>query len=122
MGPLAGYRILELAGIGPGPMCAMLLADMGATVLRLDRRVAADDLGIVRPERFHVINRGRRSAAIDLKPPDGVALVLDTVGRADALVAGFRPGTMARLVLGPRPFPQRTPRSASRPTTGQAHF
>src|SRR3546814_12157410 len=63
--PLAGYRILELAGIGPGPMCAMLLADMGATVLRLDRRVAADDPGIVRPERFHVINRGRRTAAND---------------------------------------------------------
>src|SRR3546814_13429877 len=110
MGPLAGYRIRELAGIGPGPMCAMLLADMGATVLRLDRRVAADDLGIVRPERFNVINRGRRSAAIDLKHPDGVALVLDLVGRADALIEGFRPGTMERLGLGPEPCLQRNPR------------
>ena len=101
MGPLAGYRILEFAGIGPGPMAAMLLADMGATVLKLDRVEAAADLGIASPDRFKVTHRGRRSAAIDLKKPEGVALALDLVAGADALIEGFRPGTMERLGLGP---------------------
>lgn len=110
MGPLAGYRILEFAGIGPGPFAAMLLADMGATVLRLDRPAPAEDLGIERPERFNLLNRGRRSAAVDLKRPDGVALALDLVGRADALIEGFRPGTMERLGLGPEVCLARNPR------------
>jgi alpha-methylacyl-CoA racemase len=102
MGPLAGFRIIEFAGIGPGPMCAMLLADMGATVLRLDRPVQAG-LGIERPENFNLLNRGRVSALIDLKAKEGVALALDLVARADALIEGFRPGTMERLGLGPEP-------------------
>jgi len=110
MGPLAGYRILEFAGIGPGPMAAMLLADMGATVLRLDRPAPADDLGISRPERFNLLNRGRRSVAIDLKHPDGAALALDLAGRADGLIEGFRPGTMERLGVGPDVCLGRNPR------------
>ncbi|MEQ9331866.1 CaiB/BaiF CoA-transferase family protein [Thalassobaculum sp.] len=110
MGPLAGVRILEFAGIGPGPMAAMLLADMGATVLKLDRIEAAGDLGIASPDRFKVTHRGRRSAAIDLKQPEGVALALDLVARADALVEGFRPGTMERLGLGPDDCLARNPR------------
>ena len=110
MGPLTGYRVLEFAGIGPAPMCAMLLADMGATVLRLDRPMAAGYLGIDMPARFELANRGRRSAAVDLKRPEGVALVLDLTGRADALIEGFRPGTMERLGLGPEPCLTRNPK------------
>ena len=110
MGPLAGVRILEFAGIGPGPMAAMLLADMGATVLRLDRIEAAGDLGIASPDRFKVTHRGRRSAAIDLKRPEGVALALDLAAGADALLEGFRPGTMERLGLGPDACLARNPR------------
>jgi alpha-methylacyl-CoA racemase len=102
MGPLAGFRILEFAGIGPGPLCAMLLADMGATVLRLDRP-AETRLGIERPENFNLLNRGRVSTLIDLKAKEGIALALDLVVRADALIEGFRPGTMERLGLGPEP-------------------
>ena len=102
MGPLAGFRILEFAGIGPGPMCAMLLADMGATVLRLDRPAQAG-LGIERQEIFNLLNRGRVSALIDLKAKEGITLALDLVARADALIEGFRPGTMERLGLGPEP-------------------
>jgi alpha-methylacyl-CoA racemase len=100
MGPLTGYRIVEFAGIGPTPMCAMLLADMVATVLRLDRP-AASDLGIQRPARFALLNRGRKSVSVDLKMPEGIALALDLVARADAILEGFRPGAMERLGLGP---------------------
>jgi len=110
MGPLAGIRILEFAGIGPGPMAAMLLADLGAEVLRLDRIEAAGDLGIGMPDRFKVTNRGRRSAAVDLKNPEGIALVLQLAGQADALIEGFRPGTMERLGLGPDVCLARNPR------------
>jgi alpha-methylacyl-CoA racemase len=102
MGPLAGFRIIEFAGIGPGPMCAMLLADMGATVLRLDRPAQAG-LGIERPENFDLLNRGRVSALVDLKAKEGITLALDLVARADAIIEGFRPGTMERLGLGPEP-------------------
>ncbi|MCL2429061.1 MAG: CoA transferase, partial [Alphaproteobacteria bacterium] len=87
MGPLAGFRILEFAGIGPGPMCAMLLADMGADVLRLDRLVETS-LGIDRPENFNILNRGRVSVLVDLKSKAGTALALDLVGEADALIEG----------------------------------
>ncbi|SEC07973.1 alpha-methylacyl-CoA racemase [Rhizobiales bacterium GAS191] len=109
MGPLAGFRVVEFAGIGPGPMCAMLLADMGATVLRLDRPTVSN-LGIERPERFNLLNRGRQSAIVDLKRPEGIALALDLVSEADALLEGFRPGTMERLGLGPEPCLGRNPR------------
>src|SRR3546814_20859744 len=90
----------------------MLLADMGATVLRLDRRVAADDLGIVRPERFHVLHLGRRSAPVDLKHPDGVAPVPDHVGSADALFEGFTPRPLGRSPPGPE-LPLHPPPPAS---------
>ncbi len=105
MGPLSGYRILELAGIGPGPFCAMMLADHGAEVLRIDRRTAAG-----RGSRHDVLARGRRSVAVDLKDPRGVELVLRLVERADALVEGFRPGVTERLGIGPDTCLERNPR------------
>jgi len=99
-GPLAGIRVLEFAGIGPGPLCGMLLADMGAEVLLVERKEAAD-IGLPRPRRFELPHRGKHSIAIDLKAPEGVALAADLAGAADVLVEGFRPGTMERLGLGP---------------------
>ncbi len=101
-GPLAGYRVVEFAGIGPGPMCAMLLADMGATVLRLERP-GPTGLGIERPARFDLLNRGRQSAVLDVKHPLGLETALALVGKADVLIEGYRPGTMERLGLGPKP-------------------
>jgi len=100
MGPLAGLKIVEFAGVGPAPMCAMLLADLGATVLRIERTAPAE-LGLDRPTRFHLLNRSRHVIALDLKTPDGVALALEIAASADALIEGFRPGVMERLGLGP---------------------
>ena len=77
-GPLKGYKVIELAGIGPNPMCAMMLADMGAEVIRVDRLVDSG-LGIAIDPKFSVLNRGRRSIAVDLKSPAGVELVLKLV-------------------------------------------
>jgi alpha-methylacyl-CoA racemase len=99
-GPLAGLKVVEFAGIGPAPMCAMLLADLGADVLRIDRTQDAG-LGIDRRPEFDLLNRGRRSAAIDLKHKDGVATALRLVEKADVLIEGFRPGVMERMELGP---------------------
>ena len=110
MGPLAGYRIVEFAGIGPAPMAAMLLADMGATVLRLDRPEQAADLGIEKPARFNLLNRGRETLKLDLKSPAGLQTALDLIGQADALIEGFRPGTMERIGLGPDICFARNPR------------
>lgn len=96
MGPLKGIRVIEMAGIGPGPFCAMMLSDMGAEVIRIDR------LGLKGSgNRQHVLNRGRRSLALDLKHPLGKATVLNLVEKADILLEGFRPGVMERLGLGP---------------------
>jgi alpha-methylacyl-CoA racemase len=99
-GPLVGLRVLEFAGIGPGPFCAMLLSDLGAEVLRIDR---ADAVRATRPDRpsMDLLSRGRRSIALDLKRPEGVECALRLVERADALLEGFRPGVMERLGLGP---------------------
>ncbi len=94
MGPLNGIRVLEFAGIGPGPFCAMLLADMGADVVRIDR--AGSGRAPIDP-----LLRGRRSIAVDLKNPKGIETVLRLVAGADALIEGFRPGVMERLGLGP---------------------
>ena len=105
MGPLDGYRVLEIAGIGPGPFCAMMLADQGAEVLRVDRKSAAGS-----GSKFDVLNRGRRSVALDLKKPEGVEAVLRLVERADALIEGFRPGVMERLGLGPETCLERNPK------------
>ena len=117
MGPLAGIKVVELAGIGPGPMCAMLLADMGATVLRIDRP-GGSDLGLQRPRRYDLLLRGRYSVEIDLKSPDGKALALRLVERADALIEGFRPGVTERLGLGPDDCLARNPRLVYGRVTG----
>ncbi len=109
MGPLAGFRIVEFAGIGPGPMTAMLFADLGASVLRLDRPTPSG-LGIDMPQRFNLLTRNRPAIALDLKHPDGLALALDLIAAADALIEGFRPGTMERLGLGPDAALARNPR------------
>jgi alpha-methylacyl-CoA racemase len=100
MGPLAGIRILELASIGPGPMCAMLLADLGADVVRVDR-TEASGLGVSMETRFDVCARNRRSIALDLKRAEARDVVLRLVERADVLIEGFRPGVAERLGLGP---------------------
>jgi len=99
-GRLSGIRIIEIAGIGPGPFCAMMLADLGAEVLRVDR---AERARLPRPDgpNLDLLNRGRRSVAVDLKSPAGVEVVLRLVEKADALIEGFRPGVMERLGLGP---------------------
>ncbi|MGP4011772.1 CaiB/BaiF CoA transferase family protein [Streptomyces sp. 4N124] len=103
-GPLTGLRVVELGGIGPGPFCAMLLADAGADVIRVER--PSDVVGKPDP----VLHRGRRSAAIDLKHPEGVGAVLDLVADADVLLEGFRPGVAERLGVGPGPCLERNPR------------
>lgn len=99
-GPLAGVRVIEFAGIGPGPMCAMLFADLGATVLRIDR-IQKTDLGLSRPIEYDFVLRNRHGIALDLKKSEHVNLICDLVGNADGLIEGFRPGTMERLGLGP---------------------
>ena len=96
MGPLKGIRIVELAGIGPGPFCAMMLADMGAEIIRVARKDAKDPRG-----KFNVLHRGRPAVGVDLKQPEGVEAVLRLIEQADALIEGFRPGVMEKLGLGP---------------------
>lgn len=100
MGPLSGVRVVEFEAIGPGPFCGMMLADMGADVLRVDRLTDARS-GFGRERKFDITHRGRRSVTLDLKKHSGVAAALALVRRADALIEGFRPGTMERLGLGP---------------------
>jgi len=99
-GPLSGLKIIEFSGIGPGPMCAMILADLGATVLRIDRK-QPEVLGIPRPLKYNTLLRNRQVINLDLKDPVAVSLVLELIENADALIEGFRPGTMERLGLGP---------------------
>ncbi|WP_416971277.1 CaiB/BaiF CoA transferase family protein [Streptomyces sp. 4F14] len=105
-GPLAGVRVVELAGIGPGPFAAMLLADLGADVVRVDRPgrpVLAID------PAYDVTNRSKRSVVVDLKSPQGTALVLDLAARADVLIEGLRPGVAERLGIGPQECHTRNP-------------
>jgi alpha-methylacyl-CoA racemase len=109
MGVLSGYKIVEFAGIGPAPMCAMLLSDMGAEVLRLDRAEDAN-LGISTESKYNLLGRGRRSVAIDLKRREGTELALKLIERADALIEGFRPGVMERLGLAPDVCQARNPK------------
>ena len=105
MGPLKGIKVVEIASIGPGPFCAMMLSDMGAEVLRVDRRDARGKGG-----KHEVLNRGRRSIAVDLKCGEGVELILRLIERTDALIEGFRPGVMERLGLGPEKCLERNSR------------
>jgi len=109
MGPLAGLKVVEFAGIGPAPMCAMLLADLGATVLRVDR-TAPSGLGLARPLKYDLLLRNRRSIALDLKKPEAVDLALRLIETSDVLIEGFRPGVMERLGLGPEPCQARNGR------------
>jgi acetyl-CoA hydrolase len=107
-GPLAGLRVLEIAGIGPGPFCGMLLADLGADVVLADRlEPNAQNLDI---GRAAIMNRGKRSIKVDLKSPQGVQMVLSLVENCDALIEGMRPGVMERLGLGPEICIARNPR------------
>jgi len=114
-GPLATLRVLEIASRGPGPFAAMLLADMGADVLRIDR---PDPVNSEPPPEFDVLNRGRRSAMIDLKKSAGVATLLRLVERADVLMEGFRPGVAERLGFGPDVCAGRNPRLVFGRVTG----
>ena len=108
MGPLSGVRIVELQGIGPGPFCAMMLADMGAEVIRVDRPGAPG--GMPRDPRFDILARGRRSVRIDLKKPEGVETLLRLAENADGIIEGFRPGVIERLGIGPDVLLARNPR------------
>ena len=103
-GPLVGVKIVEFAGIGPGPFCGMLLADLGADVVRIDR---AESAGRGHPD---LANRGKRSIAVDLKKPEGVEAALSLIEKADGLLEGFRPGVMERLGVGPDVALKRNPR------------
>ena len=108
-GPLHGLKVLELAGLGPAPFAAMMLADMGAEVVRIDRRAevsAGDKSG----PSWDLLNRGRRSVGVDLKQALGVDLVLRMSARVDVLIEGFRPGVMERLGLGPDVLSAHNPR------------
>lgn len=107
-GPLSGVRVVEIAGIGPGPFAAMMLADMGADVIRIDR--AQNVVGGFERTNLEILNRGRRSVGVDLKHPEGVETVLRLVEQADALVEGFRPGVAERLGIGPDACLARNPR------------
>ncbi|MFP3552063.1 CaiB/BaiF CoA-transferase family protein [Paraburkholderia sp. SIMBA_049] len=111
MGVLNGIRVLEFEAIGPGPFGAMLLADMGADVLRIDRPAAPDDLGPkTNGKRIDITGRGRRSVTLDLKQPSSAAAALDLMARADVVIEGYRPGTMERLGLGPNEAFARNPK------------
>lgn len=108
MGPLAGLRVIELASIGPGPFCAMLLADQGAQVVRIDR-VEPGGLGVPMPPAYDVAGRSRRSVALDFKQPAGREAALRLIDRADVLIEGWRPGVAERLGLGPEDCLARNP-------------
>jgi alpha-methylacyl-CoA racemase len=109
MGPLQGFRIVEIAGIGPSQLCGMILADMGADIIRIER-LNAGDPGTSLPEQFNLMNRSRPAVAVDLKKPEGSELVLQLCESADALFEGFRPGAMEKLGLSPAECMARNPK------------
>lgn len=96
-GPLAGMKVIEMVGLGPGPFCSMMFADMGAEVIRIDRPGRGDPEGA----RFDVLARGRRSVALNLKQPGAAEVLLELIDQADVLIEGFRPGVMEKMGLGP---------------------
>ena len=100
MGPLSGVKIVEFAGIGPAPLAATMVADMGATVVRIDRKTPGDP-AVTMAEKYEFTKRSRSAIAVDLKNPENVALVLKMIGESDGLIEGFRPGVMERLGLVP---------------------
>lgn len=106
MGPLSGIRIVEMAGLGPGPFCAMLLSDMGADVIRIDRPNNESLMGL----DYDVMNRGRRLVQLNLKDPGDLGQARQLIDKADGLIEGFRPGVMERLGLGPDTFAQSNPK------------
>ena len=109
-GPLAGLKVVEMAGLGPGPFCGMLLADMGAEVLCITRIARPGPAAPLQDGRFDVFARGKQSLAADLRDPTALNAVLDVIAQADALIEGFRPGVMERLGLGPEVCLARNPR------------
>ncbi|WP_418320987.1 CaiB/BaiF CoA transferase family protein [Piscinibacter sakaiensis] len=119
-GPLAGLKVVEMAGLGPGPFCAMMLADMGAEVLRITRPPTGAPAIV--DGSYDVLNRGRPALALDLRQPQAVETVLDLVGVADVLVEGFRPGVMERMGLGPDTCLERNPRLVYGRMTGWGQF
>jgi alpha-methylacyl-CoA racemase len=121
MGPLDGFRIIELAGIGPSQYAGMLLADLGAEVVRVERP-RAESSGFDVPERFNLMNRGRYTVKADLKMPAGRGLVLRLCEQADALIEGFRPGVMERLGLGPEECAARNKRLVYGRMTGWGQY
>ena len=116
-GPLAGLKIVEMEGIGPAPLAAMLLADLGAEVVRVER-MSGSGIGIARPRAFDFAVRGRTTLSVDLKDEAGAALALDLIAKADGLIEGFRPGVMERLGLGPKVCLERNPRLSYGRLTG----
>jgi alpha-methylacyl-CoA racemase len=108
-GPLAGIRIIEMVGLGPAPFCAMMLADMGAEVIRIQSKHGKPAFPILNT-RFDVLARGRRSLSIDLKKPGAVEVLLSLIEQADGLIEGFRPGVMERLGLAPEVCHARNPK------------
>ena len=117
MGPLHGHRIVELTGIGPAPMCGMMLAELGAQVLRIDR-LTASGLGIGGDPKLELLHRSRPAIAVDLKSSAGIELVLKLVEKADALIEGFRPGVTERLGVGPEQCAARNPKLVYGRVTG----
>lgn len=109
-GPLDGVRVVEIAGVGPAPFAAMLLADMGAEVIRVDRVDAIEQSPGMDDPRFRIPERSRSSVAVDLKSPEGAEIVLRLAGTADAVIEGFRPGVAERLGIGPDECRARNPR------------
>ena len=117
MGPLSGVKIVEFTGIGPAPMAAMMLADMGATIIRIDR-TGPGDAAVSMPEKFEFTKRSRAVIGLDLKKPESVRLALRLIDGADGLIEGFRPGVMERLGLGPEVCLKRNPKLVFGRVTG----
>lgn len=109
MGPLAGIKVIEMAGLGPVPLCGMMMADMGAEVYLVERKTAASSESTLHVAKRDMLKRGKHTIELDLKDTAAIDLLLEMVARADVLIEGFRPGVMERLGLGPEPCLQRNP-------------